>query len=88
LAWTIEFSTSAEKTLRKLDREAARRIAKFIDHRLSVLDDPRHLGKPLQGVLHERWSYRVGDYRLICELQDDRLVVVVIEIGHRREIYR
>lgn len=88
MAWTIEFSSSAEKSLRKLDREAARRIAKFIDHRLSVLDDPRHLGIPLQGVLHERWSYRVGDYRLICELQDDRLIVVVIEIGHRREIYR
>lgn len=88
MAWTIEFSTSAERSLRKLDREAARRIAKFIDHRLSALDDPRHLGKPLQGVLHERWSYRVGDYRLICELQDDRLIVLVIEIGHRREIYR
>lgn len=88
MAWTIEFSNSAEKALRKLDREAARRIGKFIDHKLSELDDPRQLGKPLQGVLRESWSYRVGDYRLICEIQDHRVVVLVIDIGHRREVYR
>lgn len=52
------------------------------------MEDPRQLGKPLQGRLSELWCYRVGDYRLVCELRDEALVVLVVRIGHRREVYR
>ena len=88
MAWTIELSRQAEKSLKATDAAARRRIARYIDERLLKSANPRELGKPLQGLLRELWSYRVGDYRLICDLQDTRLVVLVVEIGHRREIYR
>ncbi|WP_244518355.1 type II toxin-antitoxin system RelE/ParE family toxin [Phyllobacterium sp. OV277] len=67
----------------------ARRIITFLASRIASLDDPRQTGKGLRGAkLGSLWRYRVGDYRIICEIQDHRLVVLVIEIGHRREIYR
>lgn len=88
MAWTIELSRSAERSLKKLDRQTSRQIADFIDLRLVGTDNPRQIGKPLQGVLRDYWSYRVGDYRLICELQDGRLVILVVELGRRRDIYR
>jgi mRNA interferase RelE/StbE len=88
LAWTIEFSRAAEKSLLGTDHATRKRIARFIDEKLENSADPRLLGKPLQGVLKEFWSYRIGDYRLICDIQDKRMVVLVIDIGHRREIYR
>ena len=88
MAWTIELSTSAERTLKKLDRQTAARIADFIDSRLNGTDDPRRVGKALHATLKDFWSYRVGDYRLICELRDARVVILVVEIGHRSGIYR
>lgn len=86
--WKIEFAASAEKALRKLDRQSARRIAAFIDTRLEGTDNPRKVGKPLQAALGDYWSYRVGDYRLICELKDATLRVLVVKIGHRSDVYR
>lgn len=88
MAWTIELSDSAERSLRKLDRQASRRIAGFIDSRLAKVDDPRRIGKPLHAALDSYWSYRVGDYRLICELQDGELRILIVRIGHRSDIYR
>ncbi len=88
MAWTIEFSRAAEKSLLGTDHATRKRIARFIDEKLENSADPRLLGKPLQGVLKEFWSYRIGDYRLIYDIQDTRMVVLVIDIGHRREIYR
>ena len=87
MAWKIEFERAAQKELEKLDRLVARRILKFLYQRVGKLDDPRKIGERLQGTLSEFWKYRVGDYRLICSLEDDRLVVLVLRIGHRREIY-
>ena len=60
----------------------------FLRGRVAELDDPRSLGKPLHASLENYWSYRVGDYRLICEIKDQKLVVLVVEIGHRSDIYR
>jgi len=74
--------------LSKLDRAVARRITDFLDFRLAQSEDPRRLGEALSGPLGQLWRYRVGDYRLLCELQDGRLTVLVVKIGHRREIYR
>jgi mRNA interferase RelE/StbE len=88
LPWTIEVSSSAERALRKLDRQIARRIAEFIDTRLNGADDPRQFGKALHGSLDRYWGYRVGDYRLICELKDQVVTIVLIGIGHRSDIYR
>lgn len=88
MAWTIEYDPRTEKALRKIGREDARRIRDYLRDRVAVLDDPRRLGKPLKGPFAELWRYRVGDYRVVCELRDEVLVVLVIRIGHRREVYR
>ncbi|MDE1173280.1 MAG: type II toxin-antitoxin system RelE/ParE family toxin [Parvibaculaceae bacterium] len=89
MAWRIEFDPSAERELGKLDREASRRILKFLSERLSGLDDPRSLGEALKGSkLGEFWKYRVGDYRIIAEIRDEVLCILVIRIGNRRDIYR
>lgn len=88
MAWTIELSDTAKKSLRKLDRQVSKRIAVFLRDRVAQLDDPRTLGKALHASLEDYWSYRVGDYRLICEIRDQTLVVLVVEIGHRSDIYR
>ena len=88
MGWTIEILDSAKKGLRRLDRQNARRITDFLHRRLAELDDPRSIGDSLHGPLREYWRYRVGDYRIVCSIQDRRLVVLVVEIGHRSEVYR
>lgn len=88
MAWTIRLLDSAKRDLKKLDPGTATRIVDFLQHRLLALDSPRSLGEPLGGNLRGHWRYRVGDYRIICSIEDRQLVVLVIEIGHRREIYR
>ena len=86
--WTIEFDPAAQRELDKLDKPIARRISRFLYERVARLDDPRRIGERLQGALTEFWKYRVGDYRLICSLEHERLVVLVLRVGHRREIYK
>jgi mRNA interferase RelE/StbE len=89
MAWKIEFSVAADRELSKLDAQHSRRVLKFLHERVGKLDDPRTIGKALQGShLGEFWKYRVGDYRLICKIEDDRLIVLVLQVGHRKEIYR
>lgn len=88
MAWKIEYAETPKKQLRKLDKSAARRIVDFMDERIAPLDDPRELGKALKGSLGDLWRYRVGDYRVLCDIQDGVLTVLVLQIGNRREIYR
>jgi mRNA interferase RelE/StbE len=89
LAWRIELTATAAKQLGKLDKNIAKRITTFLRQRLAVLDDPRSAGKALTGPqLGSYWRYRVGDFRIICDIQDGALCILVIEIGNRREIYR
>jgi len=89
LAWTIELTDTATRQLAKLDKAVARRITRFLQQRIAPREDPRTLGQKLQGkTLGEFCKYRVGDYRIIAKIEDDRLVVLVIQIGHRGEIYR
>ncbi|AWR87707.1 type II toxin-antitoxin system RelE family toxin [Meiothermus taiwanensis] len=89
MGYRIEFDPRAEKELAKLDREVARRIVRFLRERVALLDDPRSLGEALHGPeLGRFWKYRVGDYRLICHIQDQRITVLVLRIGHRRDVYR
>jgi mRNA interferase RelE/StbE len=88
LAWTIEFTESARNQLRKLGRPSARRIVTYLNERVATLEDPRSLGKALRGLLGEFWRYRVGDYRIICELHDKALRVLVVRVGNRKDVYR
>lgn len=89
MAWAIEFRAKAEKQLQRLASRDAARIVAFLEDRLATHEDPRELGAALKGdALGLYWRYRVGDYRIICDIQDQRLVVLVIDVGHRREVYR
>ena len=89
MAYRVELSESADRELDKLDGRNRKRILKFLHLRVATLDDPRSIGQPLRGSrLGEFWKYRVGPYRLICKIEDDRLVVLVLRVGHRKEIYR
>jgi mRNA interferase RelE/StbE len=89
VVWTIEYRADARKSVEKLDSQTRKRIRNFLESRLATLEDTRTTGKALKGSeLGSFWRYRVGDYRILCDIQDQRLVVLVIEIGHRREICR
>lgn len=88
MAWTIEYAESAVKQLRKLDKATARRIVDFFDKRIGPSSDARGLGKALKGPLGDLWCYRVGDYRILCDIQDGAVTVLVLQIGNRREVYR
>ena len=88
MVWTIEYADPAKQQLRKLDRQVARRVLDFMDERVVGLEDPRSTGKALTGPLGAFWRYRVGDCRVICDIQDGALRVLVVQVGHRREIYR
>jgi mRNA interferase RelE/StbE len=89
LAWTIEYADSALKKLKKLDRPIARAILEYMDERVATADDPRSLGKKLVGPRYGiYWRYRVGDTRIICDIKDEKLIILVIEVGHRKDIYR
>ena len=89
MAYSVQLSESADWELTKLDAQPRRRILKFLHERVAKLDDPRSLGEARHGSqLGEFRKYRIGDYRLICEIEDNRLLVVVLRVGHREEIYR
>ena len=88
MAWTVEYADSAKKQLRKLDKASARRIVDFMDERVGESEDPRQSGKALKGPLGDLWRYRVGDFRILCDIQDGKLTVLVLQIGNRREVYR
>jgi mRNA interferase RelE/StbE len=89
MAWNVELSESADRELDKLDPQDRERILKFLHQRVAKLDDPRSLGAALRGSqLGEFWKYRGGDYRPISKIQDDRLAVLVLRVGHRKQVYR
>ncbi|HKI51994.1 MAG TPA: type II toxin-antitoxin system RelE/ParE family toxin [Geothermobacteraceae bacterium] len=88
MTWTFDYTRSAESQLRKLDKQVARRIPDDMDERVALNDDPRSMGKRLTGPLGDLWRYRIGDCRVICEIRDNYLVILVVKIGHRREVYK
>jgi mRNA interferase RelE/StbE len=88
LIWAIEYTGTAVTQLRKLDRQIARRILDYLDAKIASLEDPRTRGKALSGPLGELWRYRIGDYRVICEIQDNVMRMLVVEAGHRKQIYK
>ena len=89
MAWIIKYTESSSKQLKKLDKQTALRVLDYMDERVAVLDDPRALGRNLKGPkIGEYWRYRLGDIRVICNIVDGQMMVLVIEIGNRREVYR
>ena len=89
MAYSIEFAPEAVRELSKLDKPVSQRILKFLRDRLATIKNPRSIGSALKGSkLGEFWKYRVGDYRIICHIEDKRLLILVLRIGHRREVYR
>ncbi len=86
--WKIEITRSAEKQIKKLGRAAQAAILRFLRERLLSAENPRQLGKPLQGEKGGLWRYRIGDYRLICDIQDEKITILVLRVGHRKDVYR
>ena len=81
-----EFSEHAKKQLLKMDRPAQEQIKKYMDD-ISTLQDPRSRGKALKGNFADLWRYRSGDYRIICDIQDERILITILRIGNRKEVY-
>lgn len=88
MAWLIEFLPQAAKELHKLDRAAAARIIQTLEERIATLDDPRSIGSALVGEHAGYWRWRIGDYRVIARIEDERITILVVRVAHRREVYR
>lgn len=89
MAWKVELDPAAKRDLDRLDAQIARRVLKFLYDRVVHLDDPRSIGEALKGSrLGEFWKYRVGDYRIIAKIEDGQLLILIVRIGNRREVYR
>ena len=88
MAWRVEFQKDAEKELARIDRQQAKRILRYLFERIATEEDPRRFGDGLKSNLAGLWKYRIGDYRVICEIQDAVVKVIVVRIGHRREVYK
>ena len=86
MTWIISLDSRAAKTLKAIDKPTKQRIESFINQ-LTLTNNPRATGKALQGQLTGYWRYRVGDYRLICHIKDGELIILVIKIGHRKDVY-
>ena len=88
MTWTIEYTSTARTQLRRLGKQMARRIVDYMDERVARLEDPRSMGKALTGPLGRLWRYRVGDCRVICDIQDGALCILVVRVGSRDKVYR
>ena len=87
MTWVVEFDDAATKELRKLDRQAQQEILRYFRERIATNEDPRRFGKPLSHDLTGLWRYRLRNYRMICNIENDRLTVLVVRAGHRKHIY-
>lgn len=88
MSWDYKISERALKQLKKLDKQAAAQILRYLDERIVDTHDPRQWGKRLKGELNNVWRYRSGDYQILCQLQDEIFIVLVLEAGHRKDIYQ
>ena len=88
MAWKIEYTRKARDELERLGRQTSQRVADYMDRRVAALDNPRDMGQALTGPLGGLWRYRVGDCRVICDIQDQVLRILVVRIGRRGRVYR
>ena len=87
MTWKVEFDDAAAKELRKLDQATQRAILRYLRERVATDEDPRRIGKPLIRNLTGLWRYRVQDHRIICSIEDEKLVVLVVRVAHRKDVY-
>lgn len=87
MSWAYQFEGEALRELRRLDHETQRRIIRFLDARIAGAADPRRFGHPLRAELHGLWRWRVGDYRIIGRVQEVIVLVQIVRIGHRKNVY-
>ena len=88
MTWTIEWDERARRELRRLDRQVQRDILKYISERIATDQDPRRFGKPLRHELQGLWLFRIVIYLAICHIENDRLVLLLLSLGHRRQVYQ
>ena len=88
MTYSVSFSEKALKALKKMDKTDAKIIISWVNKNLEGTDNPRKQGKTLKGKLNSFWRYRIGDYRLLCLIKDEILVIIVVTLGHRKEVYR
>lgn len=87
MSYSLELSNDAKKQLRKMDKHIAIMLSRVMQNELDGLENPRSKGKALTGQLKGLWRYRIGQYRVICEILDDKLIVLALSVGHRKDIY-
>lgn len=87
MPWAYSFDARAMAELQKLDHQAQKNIIGYLDKRIATKGDPRRFGKPLKADLAGLWRYWVRDYRILCQIKDDKLLILVISVGHRKNIY-
>jgi mRNA interferase RelE/StbE len=88
LVWRIDWELRTSRELLKLDKQTQREIIQYLDERVASIKDPRAIGAPLAGTLTGFWRYRVRDYRIICKIVDEQITIMVMRVGHRRQIYK
>ncbi len=86
--YKVYYSEKARKQLKKMDKQVARLVLAYVRKNLEDCENPRNLGKALQGNLGDKWRYRVGDYRIIAKIEDEKILISVLEVAHRREVYK
>lgn len=87
MVWTIEWEEKAKKEFKKLDHSIQKKILKFLIKRIAKLENPRVFGKSLSYEKFGLWRYRIEDFRIICSIDDGAIVILVVQVGHRKEIY-
>jgi mRNA interferase RelE/StbE len=88
LAWRVEWEDEAVKELKKLYTRARRAIVRYMRDKIATDEDPRRFGDPLQKDFKGLWRYRIGSYRIICSIEDDKILVLVVRVGHRSNVYK
>ena len=88
MKWRLVFSKRADKQLAKMDAGVRRIIVSWLMKNIEDCENPRAHGKGLAGNHSSEWRYRIGDYRVLCEIKDNELIVLALEIGHRRSVYK
>lgn len=88
MAWKVEYDSRVVKDMKKLDRQVQQTILEYFDERIPQSPDPRSFGKPLESSFSGLWRYRIGDYRAICRIEDENLVVLVLRVSHRSNVYK
>ncbi len=87
MKWAYSFTEAARKEFLKLDRQVQHDILRYFDTRLAGTASPRRFGKPLRGDLAGVWRYRISDYRVLCQIRDKQLLILVLSVGHRKDVY-